>query len=184
MNCGHPSTHDSPKDHCEHIYKPPLEFLKPCERLYGVDVDWVIWTVDNDEQTVFVDSPEFNSVLQFVGKGGIVLRDPQIILKSWPLSDTVNLMKYLNQQYDMSDDEATQIIIILQTIDDLIIAAGDAWPYSELVFRKEDDCPGLRLVSGTTAYLEIVDKLGKFSVSKIMNDIVLHGNWGAKYPLE
>ena len=89
-------------------------------------------------------------------------------------------MTYFNQQYNISEQEVTQIFVILQSIYDLILAAETTWPYSEITFRDIDGCAGLRLAK--LPFLETVDQLGKLPISKILNEIVLHGQWGAKAP--
>lgn len=179
INCGHPTVHDSLDLICDHIYRPPLEFLIPCRKLYR-DADWCIWSIDNKAQSVYVDSSDHNGDMVQIGTGGIVLRKIELIIKSWPLTDTDSLMTYLNQQYNISEQEGTQLFIILKSIHDLILAAGTTWPYSEITFREIDGCAGLRLAS--LPFLETVDQLGKLPISKILNEIVLHGQWGAKIP--
>ena len=177
IKCGHPTVHEDII--CEHIYRAPLEFLIPCRKLYR-DADWCLWTIDDKAQSVFVDSADHDGEMTQIGIGGIVLRNIELIVKSWPLADTENLLTYFNQQYNMSEQETTQIFVILQSIHNLILAAETTWPYSEIIFRDIDGCAGLRLAK--LPFLETVDQLGKLPVTKILNEIVLHGQWGAETP--
>lgn len=180
IKCGQVTILDSPTDVCNHTYSNYVELLRPCEALYGAEVNWFLYTIDDDQRTVFVDALDFSGPLQRVGTGGIVLREPQMIVRKWPLNDPENVALFLKTEYKLSEEEATQTIDILIAVNKILSASSSSnlIPYDQLEF-SENGCPTHHLRH--SAFLEVVDQLGSVPVSKVINEIVLHGQWDARY---
>ena len=174
--CGQPALQNKPTDTCAHDYKPPLQLLVPCPRLY-MDADWILYTVNNEAKSVFIEKKDFKSPFVLVGSGGIVLREIILIFRSWQLQNIDAITKYLINQYKLNIDDASEFIKILHHINDLMAFQSTAWSFDDLVFK--DNCPTLPL--NRLPLLQIVDNLGNIPISKLLTEVVLHGQWDSRH---
>jgi hypothetical protein len=174
--CGQPSLHDKPNDQCAHSYKPPKQYLIPCRALYH-DAEWLLYTVDNEIQSVYYDTQDFSDKHSPVGSGGIVLRNPQIIFKSWELKSVDAIIQFLTQEHNLNSNTSLELITLLWHLNDLLIGQSPAWRIEDLYF--EDNCPKLP-ITNKKEILSLVDKFGELSLTTILNYIFLHGKWEAK----
>ena len=174
--CGQPSLQRKSTDTCAHDYKPPLQLLVPCPRLY-MDADWILYTVDNEAKSVFIEKKDFKSPFILVGSGGIVLREIQLIYRSWQLQNIDAITQYLTNQYELTIEDTNEFIKILQNINTLMTAQSSAWSYDDLVFK--DNCPTLPI--NRLKLMQIIDGLGNIPISKLLSEVVLHGQCDSKF---
>ncbi|MFW9929506.1 MAG: hypothetical protein ACFFD1_08955 [Candidatus Thorarchaeota archaeon] len=176
--CGNPSIHDSPSDKCAHEYKLPYQTLIPCRILYH-DADWLLYSVRNEIKSVYLTKQDYTAKQTPVGSGGIVLRNPQIIFKSWELKSVDSIIQFLSHEHNLSSELSLDIITVLWHVNDLLIGQSDNWSINDIFFIE--NCPKLPLIK-KTKILEMLDEIGSVPVTQLFNYIYLHGHWEAKVP--
>ena len=175
--CGQAAKFDSPADACAHEYHYPLQVFLPCRALYHEEANWFLYTVDNQVKTVFMDRQELNTKSQVsIGTGGIVLRDPQLIFKSWELKNAEKILQYLSVEFDISSTVGLELISIFWHFNDLFASQTSAWSIDDIYF--EDNCPKLPLIENSIL-MEILDKLDEHNVTDLLKLIYIHGRWEA-----
>jgi hypothetical protein len=174
--CGQPLAHDKSGDECAHSYNPPSQILIPCRALYH-DADWLLYTVDNEIKSVYINKQDFSEKHSPIGSGGIVLRDPQIIFKSWELKSVESIVQFLSQEQNINSSVTLEIITLLWHINDLFIGQSSIWSIDDLYFQN--NCPQLPLVR-ISNFVDLIDKYGDLEMSKILNYVYLHGRFEAK----
>src|SRR3990170_8421294 len=78
---------------CLHLNRLARQLLIPCSTLYK-DVDWILYTVDDDRYSVFLSKKE-SIFPQMIGYGGIILRNPSIVFKTWQLENVQQISLFL-----------------------------------------------------------------------------------------
>ena len=87
------------------------------------------------------------------------------------------ITQYLTNQYELTIEDTNEFIKILQNINTLMTAQSSAWSYDDLVFK--DNCPTLPI--NRLKLMQIIDGLGNIPISKLLSEVVLHGQWDSKF---
>jgi hypothetical protein len=173
--CGKPSPQDKPTDECAHSYKSAKQMLSLCKLLYE-DASWVLYTVENEILSVYMVSSDFMGEYAPVGSGGIVLRNPQIIFKSWQLQNAPAILQFLGSEFNLNPETSLEIISLLWHLNDLLVGQSSAWPIEDLFFIE--NCPTISL--NQVVICPLLDKFGELQMSSILKYCILHGQWDAK----
>jgi hypothetical protein len=164
------------QENCNHIFKKPLEFFIPSIDLYGSEnIDWILYTVADKQETVFIDSPDFTGPRQKVGTGGIVLRNLKLLFKKHFLNDPKIFSVIKNE---VSDDKLSkEVLKILSYIEELLRSRSSGNPLIEFDYSKPL-YPTLKLED--SPFMQFIDISGTIKFAEILKNIVIHGQYDAK----
>lgn len=162
---------------CNHEFKKPLEFFIPSIELYGKEkIDWVLYTVDDKENTVYIDSADFTGPRQRVGTGGIVLRNLRLVYRKHLLNDPKIFLE-LNETLKADSNQAKEILKLLSYLEELYRNV-DYFTLADLNFDNENLYPTLNMTK--SPFMKFVDLSGNIKLTEVLSDIQVHGQWGAK----
>ena len=169
--------HRMTQSDCVHVFKKPKEFFIPSINLYGKEnIDWVLYTVDNTELTVYIDSPDFTGPRQKVGTGGIVLRNLRLVFDNCLLND-MKIFTIIKEKLQITDDKKIKEIIRLLSFLEELYRNNGMYTLSELEIGKEK-YPALKLED--SPFMKFVDLTGTIKFIEILKNVYAHGQWGAR----
>lgn len=175
INCGASVNRTTSQSDCNHAFKKPIEFFIPSIEIYGKEnIEWVLYTVDDPFQTVYIDSPDFIGPRQKVGTGGIALRNLRLVFENYLLND-IKLFSVIKEKLQLNDKQVKEVIRVLSFLEELYRNAG-IFALSDFEFKK-DRYPSLKLKD--SPFFEFADLTGSIKFSEILNLIYVHGQWGS-----
>ena len=162
---------------CNHEFKKPLEFFIPSIDLYGKEkIDWVLYTVDNAENTVYIDSADFTGPRQKVGTGGIVLRNLRLVYRKYLLNDP-KVFGELQEALKIDFNQAKEVLKLLSYLEELYRNV-DYYSLVDLNFTDKNLYPMLKI--SDSPFLKFVDLSGNVKLAEVIKNIQVHGQWGAR----
>ena len=108
-----------------------------------------------------------------IGYGGIILRNPSIVFKTWQLENVQEISLFLKTKFDIGQEQAYEFLSILWHLNGLVSAQSDEWSLDDIPFS--DDCPILPLMR--IEVLDLVDSLGSLPITSLLKLCYLHGQW-------
>ena len=177
INCGVISYRKETQKGCNHAFKKPLEFFIPCVELYGKEnIEWVLYTVDDKVQTVYIDSADFTGPRQNVGMGGIALRNFRLVFQNCFLNDP-KIFSVIKEQLNLEDDSKTkEILRVLSYLEELYRNFGLHY-LADFSFNNPL-YPSLSIEQ--SPFMKFIDLTGAVKFKEIFKHVAVHGQWGAQ----
>lgn len=162
---------------CNHEFKKPLEFFIPSIELYGKEkIDWVLYTVDDKDNTVYIDSADFTGPRQKVGTGGIVLRNLRLVYRKYLLNDP-KVFAELQDALKIDFNQAKEVLKLISYLEELYRNV-EYYFLVDLNFDNKDLYPTLKIVD--SPFMKFVDLSGSIKLENVLKDLQVHGQWGAR----
>ena len=177
INCGVIQYREATQKGCNHVFKKPLEFFIPCVELYGMEnIEWVLYTVDDKVQNVYIDSADFTGPRQNVGMGGIVIRNLRLVFEKTLLNDP-KIFDLIKKHLKIKDnDKPKEILRLLSYLEELYRDVR-VWSLADFSFANSV-YPSLSLEN--SPFMKFIDSFGSIKYSEIFKHLAVHGQWGAR----
>ena len=177
INCGVINYREATQKGCNHIFKKPLEFFIPCVELYGKEnIEWVLYTVDDKVQTVYIDSVDFTGPRHNVGLGGIGLRNFRLVFQKCFLNDPI-IFDLIKEHLKITDDTKVKETLRLLSYLEELFRNTRVWALNDFIYTNPF-YPSLTLEN--SPYMQFLDLSGSIKYAEIFKNIAVHGKWGAK----
>lgn len=177
INCGVSKNRIQAQSDCNHVFKKCIEFFIPSIELYGKEkIDWVLYTVNDEKQSVYIDSADFTGPRQKVGTGGIALRNLRLVYKNYLLND-LKIFTVLKEQLKIDDKQAKEVLRLLSYLEELYRNV-DIYVLNDFNFKENAPYPSLKIED--SPLMQFLDISGTVKYAEMFKDIQVHGQWGAK----